>query len=312
MEHDRLAHALELTEELLADIELSRIPVGAIALKASRLARIVEDTEAQEWVALEIGGYNNTSTAAFDRSMEASGRWSRTDPKGLTQPVAELDANIAAAEAQLQASTLPSLSGDGMYVTARDTRDAQSGLRQLVGTLAGVRARVLARLYELAARHNYELRFSAHQAALFDDARLRVDRLLAPITSGALEKVDSIYRRLGEGDAEAISQALTTCRRLIDSVADAVHPPSDETRDLGGGNKLKLTKSHVQNRINVVVHDRTSSMSRRKKLRRTLSDLYDRVSTGVHDDVTPDEARYLFLNTYLFLGEVLSLSEDAP
>ena len=44
-------------------------------------------------------------------------------------------------------------------------------------------------------------------------------------------------------------------------------------------------------------------------LRRTLGDLYDRVSTGVHGDVTSDEARFLFLNTYLYLGEVLALEQ---
>jgi hypothetical protein len=74
-----------------------------------------------------------------------------------------------------------------------------------------------------------------------------------------------------------------------------------------GGNTLTLTKQNVQNRLNVYISERVESKSRRDRLRRTLSDLYGRVSAGVHDDVSSDEARYLFLSTYLYLGEVLGL-----
>jgi hypothetical protein len=35
--------------------------------------------------------------------------------------------------------------------------------------------------------------------------------------------------------------------------------------------------------------------------------LYDRVSTGVHSDVDAQEAINLFFNTYLLLGEILTL-----
>jgi hypothetical protein len=38
-----------------------------------------------------------------------------------------------------------------------------------------------------------------------------------------------------------------------------------------------------------------------------LQNLYDRVSTGVHNDISLEEAKILFLETYIFLGEVLTL-----
>ena len=38
-----------------------------------------------------------------------------------------------------------------------------------------------------------------------------------------------------------------------------------------------------------------------------LANLFDRVSSGVHNDVSVSEARALFLNTYLLLGEILHL-----
>ncbi|KCV45596.1 hypothetical protein L506_0498 [Bordetella bronchiseptica GA96-01] len=42
-----------------------------------------------------------------------------------------------------------------------------------------------------------------------------------------------------------------------------------------------------------------------------MSNLFDRVSSGVHKDISSEEARALFLNTYLFLGEILHLDNAA-
>jgi hypothetical protein len=76
---------------------------------------------------------------------------------------------------------------------------------------------------------------------------------------------------------------------------------------------LKLDASKHQNRINAFVHARTLSHSRKQKIRQNLANLYDRVSTGVHGEVTAEEAQSLFLNTYLFLGEILHLElKDGP
>lgn len=86
--------------------------------------------------------------------------------------------------------------------------------------------------------------------------------------------------------------------------------PTDATIDIGG-NTLKLDGSKHQNRINAYIYKRTVSDSRRKKLRQNLANLFDRVSVGVHSDVDSEEAYSLFLNTYVFLGEVLSLPEPS-
>ncbi|GID98578.1 hypothetical protein Adi01nite_79900 [Amorphoplanes digitatis] len=37
--------------------------------------------------------------------------------------------------------------------------------------------------------------------------------------------------------------------------------------------------------------------------------IYDRVSTGVDNDVSHSEARFLFLETYTILGEILSIND---
>jgi hypothetical protein len=113
---------------------------------------------------------------------------------------------------------------------------------------------------------------------------------------------------LAEGNSESISQALTTVRRVIDSFADSIFPPRETTINIGG-NEVTLGANKHQNRINAFVNEKIESKSRKAKIRQNLSNLYERVSVGVHNDVSAEEARSLFLNCYLLLGEVLHIAE---
>jgi hypothetical protein len=76
-----------------------------------------------------------------------------------------------------------------------------------------------------------------------------------------------------------------------------------------GGNQVSLGANKHQNRINAFVHERISSTSRKAKIRQNLSNLYERVSVAVHNEVSAEEARALFLNCYLLLGEILHIAK---
>lgn len=52
-----LEEALGLSSEILADVELNKVPLSSIALKASRLARIFNDLDAQLIFSYESAGY---------------------------------------------------------------------------------------------------------------------------------------------------------------------------------------------------------------------------------------------------------------
>lgn len=305
MATEQAEHALRLAAELLEDVELSRCSVSTAVLKATRLARLVEDDEAEAWLRMELHGYTNDRLG--HEYMSLTGRWKNKDENnGYWIGISAIEAYIDAMETLLGSMRLPDVSGEYASIALRETRKEQSAAARAIGEFAAIRGSVLALIHRFASTRYYELLFSAKQAELFERARAQVDALLSPLSGETLSKIESIYRRLGECDREAVSHALLTCRRLIDAVADAIYAPTTETIDLGE-KPVQLTHKHVQNRLNVYVAEHTSSESRRKKLRRSLSDLYDRVSTGVHAEVSASEARFLFLHTYLYLGEVLSL-----
>jgi hypothetical protein len=319
-------HTTALARELLDDIELGRLSAEALVLKALRLARLIGDQPHIEWLTLELQGYYSDSGENAQDLARRLGRVTNVAQNlGHWGPLAQIEADIATNRQRLQTLRVPDVSlsissanpnewvTGGAWTPAPQT--AASGainavvaeVRNVATTLStqtGIRARALAWIHMFAVNVYHERAFSGLAESIFERYKADVDKLLAQRAGDALSKIAAINDRLAEGDTEAISQALSTGRRIIDAFADAVYPPSSRP-NLVDGQEVKVGKGQVQNRLMAYVDKHVSSKGRRRKLKRALEDLYDRVSTGVHADVTAEEARALFLEVYTFLGEVL-------
>jgi hypothetical protein len=165
---------------------------------------------------------------------------------------------------------------------------------------------VRAQIQDLATRVYHEQLFSHHAETIFQQYQQSVDALLSSTASSAFGKLPHAFERLGAGDAEAISHALATCRRVVDAFADSVYPARGDPVKLGE-QTLEVGHKQVRNRLRAYMYEHLGQCSRYERLNKTLGSLYDRVSTGVHSEVDSEEARALVLQTYLFLGELLSL-----
>lgn len=305
----RSHHVLELARELLDDIELSRLSAESLLLKVSRLARWVGTEEIQYWLKLEMSGYNATNETSL-KYMSLTGRWTdRDNNKGYWGPLAEQEARILAAQAKLAAMRIPNAAGDTAFLAVNKAANTMTETANLISRVSGIKSRVLARLHTFVSDIYYEKEFDSLAESIFERYKADVDTLISQHCGDVLMKIPQVMDRLADGTDESISHALTTCRRIIESFADSVYPPTEGTFDIDG-NALKLDAGKHQNRINVYIFTRTSSVTRRKRLRQNLTNLFDRVCSGVHSDVSSEEARSLFLNTYLFLGEVLHLEKD--
>ena len=53
----RTAEAVAVSEEILGLLENQTCPISQVLLKASRLARLLRDSDAQEWLKHELSGY---------------------------------------------------------------------------------------------------------------------------------------------------------------------------------------------------------------------------------------------------------------
>lgn len=309
MSASKSEHTLELVQDLLDDLELSRSSGESLILKASRLARIVGNSEIKEWLSFELGGYKSSNDISI-KYMGITGRWTKKEEnKGYWVPLAQIDALIEAEKSKLSVMRIPDSAGDYNHAATIATR-AMNETSANISRFTGIRSKVIARLHSFITDVYYEKLFDNLTESIFEQYQRDVDSLISEKCHDVLDQIPSVMERLSHGEQEPISHALTTCRRIIESFADSIFPPTDDTLDIGG-NILKLDAGKHQNRINAYIHYRCESKSRKQKFRQNLANLFDRVSTGVHTDVTPEEARALFLNTYLFLGEVLHLESGA-
>lgn len=307
---DRQKEALQLAEDLLADIELKQLTAAEITLKASRLARLVGDDNLQQFTTLELQGYPTDGSA--DRWASSADRWEGTTKDGkrqlyfvpITRITALLDGQTAAIEAFRGGGNY---SGEWASIAGREHDQKIASVSLTMAAMAAICGAVTTTIYGLVVGIYHELLFSHLQATLFAEAQTAVDGRLASASGSALEKIERVSERLRAGDAESISHALTTCRRLIDSCADHVFPAQAEDYVVDG-QPLKVGASHVLNRLQAHCASLRLPKGRRDRMRRTFSSLYDRCSAGTHGDVEEHEARYVFLQTYVALGELLTLN----
>ncbi len=304
------AYTLELADELLAEIELDRLPLDKLLLKASRLARLTGDEKFSTWVRKEIYGYSKSDVDSFS--------WKRTkrnvgDGKEPVYAGASyLVTTIGPIEEELRSFRFPDVSGDKAVIALRETRAYVNSIRDLTVKHRHIITAVTNYLYEFVAKHYHLLRFSVQQDDMFEAARRDINEVLKSIPGEALSKIDSAYVNISAGDPESIAGAMNSIRRLIDAVADVVFPATEETRKDGQGSPIKLGNQQRLNRIKAHIDDNVDTKSRGDRLKRAISDIYGRVSTGVHNDVAATEAAYLFLSAYVLLGEIISLRKSLP
>lgn len=321
------AHRLTLARELLDDIELGRLTPETLLLKASRLARAMEASEVQEWLAFELKGYpiQNLSAEAIAHARRVGRITDEAKLFGYWDPFAGLLAYVRAQEAELQSLKVPdvhfapSSANPQEYVVglfgqhvqaatspATTALNRMAGLSANIAKLRGAVSKITAALHGFVAATYYELAFRGLAGSIFESHQKQVDALLAASAGDTLQKIPAIAERLAAGEPEAVSNALTTCRRVLAAFADTLQPPSKEGLPLGD-QTVEAGADHYLNRLRYVIKQRCKSEHREKRLRQTLVNLNERFSAGTHADVSPDEARALFVELYVFLGEVLSL-----
>jgi len=306
-ELNRSEHIFQLAQELLEDIELRKLSGETLILKATRLARLVNSEKIQSWLQYELRGYTSKDELALEY-ISKTGRWINHQEKtGYFGPLATQESAMQAAEIQLKQMRLPDSVFAAPIIT--DFTRKMTALTQQIQVHSTIKSKVISLLHEFVSGVYYEKAFSGLAENIFESYKRGIDATIAEKCGDVLSKLPYVYDRLRDADSEAVSQGLTTCRRIIEAFADAIYPPTEEKVQLGE-NTLKLDSSKHLNRINVYISQKINSKSRRERLRHSLSDLYSRICTGVHSEVSPQEAQALLLSTYLFLGEVLNFDME--
>lgn len=329
-----LAQALLLASETLKNIELSEVQLSVAMLKASRLARLVGDVEHQLAFEYEASGYPSDPGGVPPDAFELgrlAGRVTKTQEKDgpvveriNVEPVELIEQRIATSRIALEAARDPNVSvsssNPSQYVwspsgNSTERTRIQNQLSNDTKLLAARRAFV----HRYVSKTHDELRFSGIAEDIFARIRGTVDSSIGETVPRAVQKFASVYENLRSDNPEDWANAVHTCRRILQELADALFPPNqDRIVENGGKPKtIKLGADNYINRLMCFIQDNATSKRYEAIVGSTLGFMGDRLDAafeaaqkGSHSEIaTREEADRYVVYTYMLVADIISLRQ---
>lgn len=328
-----IAEALALTSEILTNLELGQLPLTNIALKTSRVARLLNDFDMLKILEYEVSGYPTTETGVTPEVWnwaEKAGRvfvhteviTKKTSRRIYLDSINGLEDTVRTTEAALAAARDPESPGaprKGFLGTELAPGNSiERGVRLSSSQQAAQRLAARSNLiYQYAQRKHYELKFSGIADDVFSRTRERVDATIGEVLPDAVRRFTAVYDNLRSENPEDWSNAVHSCRRILNDLADAVFPPRNDEREVkteNGVRRVKLGREQYINRILAFVEDQSSSDrfqdivgSHINFIAKRLESIVMAANKGTHDVVAKEEAERYVVYTYLLVGDILSL-----
>ena len=178
-------------------------------------------------------------------------------------------------------------------------------------------ARIRTHVAEYLGRVEAQLYFDERVSGIFDAHRAYVDARLQAIAPAAFEQLSAAYKRRAANNAEARAHALTSCRRALKSLADALYPATNETVVGTDGKERKMTDDMFVKRLMQFVGEKAQALGDAERsvliaqipyLGKKLDGLIKLASKGVHASTTDAEVDHCIIQTYLTIGDILRLN----
>lgn len=133
----------------------------------------------------------------------------------------------------------------------------------------------------------------------------------------AVQKFAAVHDNLRSENPEDWSNAVHSCRRVLQDMADSVFPPQAQDKIIITGGKeqnIKLGADNYINRIMCFVADHSDSRrfndlvgTQLDFLGSRLDAIFQAAQKGSHSTVTREEADRYVVYTYMIVGDILSL-----
>ncbi len=326
--------ALECCEKVLEGLELGTITISSALLLCTRIARLLSDIDALKWLQYESGGYprnkdgyivNEAWQIAYDNGR---GYYNNDKEKVVfSETVMELETKIEA-----QKKAIGNFSTEGVSVSGDYALPTMSNLTSAVAnstsnivsaiSISEKRIAVLkSKYYDYALKKQIELSFGNVTAEVFSIYREKVDNYFSQLSSDTVLKLQAIENKINSDNPEMYSQALTTCRRLFENTAvelfDKYFPNfSEKTYKTKSGKEIDVTGDHYINKLSAVIEKLQDKSANKSLIGTNVIYLLDRIEylnnlqcKGVHSEVSKLDAMQCIIQTYICLGDILSLQE---
>jgi hypothetical protein len=324
----RISEARSVAASLLDDLETSSLSVDKILMRAKRLARLMRDADAQLWLDFETKGY--PKDFAFDSlgSCEiyaiSSGRYDAVAGNYHVLSLPETEARVYGAQKTLDSFSPVAVGAVKDFLEKKATEQLlgdqirmQRANKDNYTSYKGLFVSLMAGLHNYATDMYLALELGDAAQDIFESARNEIDSFVRAHCPKAAEKIVAINERIADDSTESRTAALTSCRRLLMTVADSLFPASSVDWKDAKGKARKVGEEQYKNRLLAYMSERSDSNSNEaiigselEFLAARLDAIYEKTCKGVHVDVTAQEARLAVIHTYLFLGELALLPRE--
>ena len=267
---DKIEKALEACEKVIDGIEDNTVTTESALLLCTKIARLTNDEENMIWLQYEYGGYPRNIEGRVIPDAWAlaykKGRGYQEDGKSyiFTELASELEAKIIAQQNSVGNFTTKGASVSGEWAVpamSNLTNTVKKSTTAMVANIALAKKRLSllkAQYYEYALKKQIELTFGNVATSVFVKYRERVDLAFSDLSKETLLKLQAIEGKLDSDNPEMYSQALTTCRRLFESVAvelfDKYFPGyTNKTYKTKSGKEIDVSGDHYKNKLSAVI-----------------------------------------------------------
>lgn len=319
---DKKAEALKIVEEGLKELESAKGSVTVGVQKLSRAAELVDKKGSYIWAEIQLGNqyYNyplkqlmtkiladykknnkpvNLFSSIYKSDLEKLEKLGIETKILLTPHFVDLKCHEASGGLNVSIDVLedhlPYLKKNGNDKTLylKPVQDHISYIKKVSHTL-------------LSSLHN-ELKFAGTVTSSFDLLKNAVDDRLLDLDPEIAEQLMLAFKSVSSDNKEEWSHALTTCRRLLESLANKLYPANDLV--IG---KRTFLAHQVVNRLWQFMNDSIASDSNRELAQMHVNYLGSWLekankitNKGVHDEVSQLEATKAIFHIYLMLADLL-------
>lgn len=329
------AQALEACDKVINGIEDDSITISSALLQCMKIARLVNDTEGQEWLRYEYGGYPQTKDGFIELDAwkigyrHGRGYISNKDKEKhiFLELAAELEEVIKNNKVAMNNYTTQGFSASGeMALLATDRmalRVAQStnDLLQTSKTYEKRLSILKSQYYEYAIKWQIDLQFGNTAKKIFEEYQEQVSLYFSTLSTTTLQKLNAIEDLMEDGNPERYSQVLTSCRRLWENTAkeifeDVLPNYKEKTFKTKAGVEIDVSGDHYNNKLSAVIETLQTKAAKNTLVGSEIIYLVDWIeqinklqSSGVHSDVTREQAMQCIIHTYIALGDIMRLKE---
>lgn len=333
----RRLQALEACEKVINGIEDGVISTSSALLLCKKIARLVNDNEGQEWLTYEYGGYplNNEgylTTSAWNIAVQHGRSYvDKKDKKTyvFTDIAAELENIIRNSKDALNNFSTQGFSVSGemaLLATSRMTENVNQATNNLLNTSRKNEQRLSvlkAQFYDYAVKWQIDLQFGKTAKKVFEEYQEKVSLFFSELSMTTLQKLAAIEDLMEDGNPERYSQVLTSCRRLWEDTAmqlfeELLPDFKEKIYKTRSGKEIDVSGDHYNNKLSAVIETLQGKAAKNTLVGSEITYLIDWMeqinnlqSSGVHSDVTREQAMQCIIHTYIALGDVLKLRENA-